>query len=294
VLPPALIQQVETQTTFLRGADLDQQSDLVRFVPINFSLEELSKLWSFLLKIDYVLSTAYMASVVLIETDDAAPAPPLPVLSTQLVALPLRQPVINQILSATDPNAVIVPGSLLLLVGSNLDPPMPGGTQLQIDGIAQTPSTVGPTRITVALPPGLAAGAQTAQVVQSLALGKPPIPHPGAGFRSAIAAFVLHPVVVSATAEANVGSPPGEAIAVKVDPVVRTGQRALLQLIAIAQPEVTQLFDGGTIAGDTDTLSFAVPGLASGTYLVRVLIDGAESPLELDPSGAPVAPAITI
>ena len=58
VLPRALIQRVEAQTAFLRTADLDQQSDLVRFVPINFSLEELSKLWSFLLKIDYVLSAA--------------------------------------------------------------------------------------------------------------------------------------------------------------------------------------------------------------------------------------------
>jgi hypothetical protein len=294
VLPPALIQQVETQTTFLHGADLDQQSDLVRFVPINFSLEELSKLWSFLLKIDYVLSTAYMASVVLIETDAAIPPPPLPVLSTSIVALPLRQPVISQILSAADPNAPIVPGSPIMLVGSNLDPPMPGGTQVLISGIAQTPSAVGPTRITVMLPPGLAAGAQTAQIVQSLALGKPPVPHPGAGFRSAIAAFVLHPVVVSATAEAHVGSPPGEVIAVKVDPVVRAGQRALLQLIAIAQPEITQLFDGGTIAGDTDTLTFAVPGLASGTYLVRLLVNGAESPIELDPSGVPVAPSITV
>jgi hypothetical protein len=254
----------------------------------------LSKLWSFLLKIDYVLSTAYMASVVLIETDDALPSPALPVLSANIVSLPLRQPTITQILSATDPNTPIVPGSPIMLVGRNLDPPTPGGTQVLIGGKAQTPSAIGPTRIIVALPPGLAARAQTAQVVQSLALDKPPIPHPGVGFRSAVAAFVLHPVVVSATAEAHVGSPPGEAITVKVDPVVRAGQRALLQLIAIAQPEVTQIFDGGTIAGDTDTLTFAVPGLASGTYLVRVLIDGAESPLEFDPSGVPVAPSLTV
>lgn len=302
VLARDLIQHVETQTTFLAGADLAQQSELVRLVPINFSLEELSKLWSFLLKIDYVLSTAYMASVVLIETDDATPAPPLPVLSTRLVALPLRQPVITQILSATDPNALIVPGSPILLVGSNLDPPMPGGTQVLIGGIAQTPSAVGPTRITVVLPPGLAAGAQTAHVIQSLALGRPPVPHPGAGFKSAIAAFVLHPVIqpssppggYAISVELNVGSPPGTAIEVLVDPVARAGQRALLQLLPMADPSMTQLFDGGTIASDTDTLTFPIPGLASGTYLVRILVDGAESPLELDPSGALVAPAIII
>jgi hypothetical protein len=294
VLPRSLIQQVEMQTTFLHGADLDRQSDLVRFVPINFSLEELSKLWSFLLKIDYVLSTAYMASVVLIETDDPVPPPPLPVLSANILVLPLRQPVITQILSATDPNAPIVPGQAILLIGSNLDAPMPGGTQVSIGGIAQLPGSVGPTRITVALPPGLAAGAQPAQVIQSLPLGLPPVPHPGAGFQSAIAAFVLHPVVVNVTAQAHVGSPPGEAIAVGVNPTVRAGQRALLQLLPMAQPAVTRLYDAGTDAADTNQLAFAVPGLAHGTYLVRILIDGAESPLEFDPSGVPVGPSVTV
>jgi hypothetical protein len=35
-------------------------------------------------------------------------------------------------------------------------------------------------------------------------------------------------------------------------------------------------------------------GLPAGNYLVRVRIDGAESPLDLDPSGAPVAPSIVL
>ena len=56
------------------SSNLETQTELVRFTPIAFSLEELSKLWSFLLKIDYVLSTAYVASVVLIEADDATAA----------------------------------------------------------------------------------------------------------------------------------------------------------------------------------------------------------------------------
>src|SRR5207249_1840780 len=108
--------------------------------------------------------TAYMASVVLIETDDAVPPPALPVLSTNIVALPFRQPVITQVLSATDANAPIVPESPVVLVGRNLDSRSSGTTQVLIGGIVQTPSAVGPTRIAVMLPPGLAAGAETAQV----------------------------------------------------------------------------------------------------------------------------------
>src|SRR5262249_41219576 len=149
-----------------------------------------------------VLSTAYMASVVLIETDNAVPPPPLPVLSSSIVALPFRQPVITQILSVTDPNGPILPESQIMLVGRNLYSPVPGGREVLIGRIAVTPSAVGATRITLTLPPGLAAGAQTAQVIQSLVLGRPPVPHPGAGFRSGIAAFVLHPVI-------QPGSPPG-------------------------------------------------------------------------------------
>ena len=44
----------------------------------------------------------------------------------------------------------------------------------------------------------------------------------------------------------------------------------------------------GQSPADTDTVVFAIPGLPSGTYVVRVLIDGAESPL------TPVAPTINI
>ena len=54
---------------FLAQSDLDQQIDLVRFTPIDLSLEELSKLWSVFFQVPYMLSIAYIASVVLLEAD---------------------------------------------------------------------------------------------------------------------------------------------------------------------------------------------------------------------------------
>ena len=59
------------------------------------------------------------------------------------------------------------------------------------------------------------------------------------------------------------------------------GQRAVVI-------QAGQMFDGGTLQADSDTLTIPIPGLPTGTYLVRVLIDGAESPL------VPVAPTIRI
>lgn len=307
-LTRSMIASVQQNTSALHGADLDQQIELVRFTPVAFSLEELSKLWSFLLKTDYVLSTAYVGSVVLIETDDPVPPPPLPVLAPNIYALPFRQPVITQIGPAEGAGRLILPGSQILLIGRNLvleqsggGAPPAGSTQVLISGAPQDPIFASDARITVALPPGLPAGVQTVQVVQSLMLGTPPAPH-RLGFQSDLATFVLHPTIRSTgdppvyeiVVQTGVGSPPGDMVMVRVRPTVARGQRALLELLQLAQPTAARLFDAGVVDAATDTLTFALHGLPPGSYLVRVRIDGAESPLDLDPSGAPIAPSITL
>jgi hypothetical protein len=305
-LTRSMIASVEQNTAFLHGADLDRQPNLVRFTPINFSLEELSKLWSFLLKTDYVLSTAYVASVVLIETDDLVPPPPLPVLASNIYVLPFRQPLITAIRSAQGMNALILPGAEIVLTGRNFlltqASGQAGSTQVLISGIQQMPIAISDTQITVGLPHGLPAGAQTAQMIQSLMLGTPAVPHQQ-GFQSDVATFVLHPEIqrtgsppgpYAITVQTGVGSPPGDAITVKVSPMVAKGQRALLELLQLAQPTAARLFDAGLVQNGTDTLTFEVRELPPGRYLVRVRIDGAESPLDFDPSGEPIAPSITL
>jgi len=246
--------------------------------------------------------------VVLIETDDPVPPPALPVLAPKVYILPFRQPVIAQILSAEGTDAPILPRSEIVLLGRNLVLDQPGGgsppsgsTQVLIRGIPQNPIIGSDTRIVVALPPGLPAGVQPVQVIQSLMLGVPPVPH-RQGFQSDVATFVLHPTIqktgsppaYAITLQTGVGSPPGNALIIRMNPIVAKGQRALLELLQLAEPTAARLFDGGMVSADTDTLTFQLQGLPAGNYLVRVRIDGAESPLDLDPSGAPVAPSITL
>lgn len=300
VLTPSMIEGIEQNVSFLAGSDLGNQPELVRFTPITFSIEELSKLWSFLLKVDYVLSTAYVAGVVLIEADSPTPPPALPVFSPTVTTLPFAQPVITSIQSTVGPDALIAAGSQIIIAGKNfiLDPTA-GTSSVIISGEMQTPSSVSDTQIVTALPADLAAGAQTVQIVQSLMLGVPPAPHQ-LGFQSDLATFVLHPQISKSggtyqiSAGPGSGSPPGVVVTATVTPQVRIGQRAILELLLPAQPTAARLFDGGVATGDTSTLTFPISSLPSGTYLARVRVDGAESPFDLDPSGTPVAPTVNL
>src|SRR5262249_28286274 len=165
-LPRSVIASVQQSVDFLHAANLDQQAELVRFAPVNFSLEELSKLWSFLLKIDYVLAAAYVASGVLMETDDRVPPPPLPVLKSNIYVQPFRQPVIDRILSSPGATPFIVAGDLIALTGRNFVSAN-AATQVMISRIMQTPTLATDTRLVVAQPPGLRAGAQSVQVIET-------------------------------------------------------------------------------------------------------------------------------
>jgi hypothetical protein len=304
-LTRAAIQNAEASVPWLATADLDKQSELVRFTPVNFTLEELSKLWSFLLKTDYVLSVAYQASVVLLQSDDVEPPPPLPVLGWNVYATPFSQPLISLIVA--DGGGMIVPTATLLISGQNLVLMQPGGgspanalapapTQLVIDGLPQTPTSLTSTQMRVALPAGLPAGMHGVQVTQSLMLGTPPAPHPGM-LQSGLASFVLHPVIRPAgggafeiTGAPGGTSPAQDTLTVTVDPQIQVGQRLLLELLPANAPSSSHLIDGGAATAVSNQAVFTFVSPAPGAYLVRVRVDGAESPLQLGVGGVPIGP----
>ena len=288
-LPRSLIQTVQASTSFLNASTLDAQAELVRFTPTIFSLEELSKLWSFLLKIDYVLSTAYTASVVLIETDDEIPGPALPVLSFGVTAQPAAQPVIESIVNDADPSQPIAEGVSIRILGLNLAATAPATTQILVTGTLLNPASVTGETVVAQLTPGaFQAGVQSAQIVQTMALGQPPVPHTGVGVVSGVASFVLAPTIAPGGAIAA----PGPAITVTVSPQIQPKQRVVLKLTKQTTSTI-QLFDGGVVTALTSQVTVPTPGLGSGTYLVQVLIDGALSSLT-PPGGPPTGPAVTV
>jgi hypothetical protein len=281
------IQAAVTQFAFLAGSGLDTQVERVKFTPTSLSLEEFTKLWSAFFQVEYSLSAAYQASLVLIQSDDT-PQEGLPVAARNVYALPFRQPFITQVVSQAGANQPIVPTSTLVVQGTQLLAPL---TLIRIGNVVVAPSTVTDKAIILPVPPGLAAGVQALQVIQQLSIGTPPQPH--SGFESNLAPFVLHPVIVPTTVSSA-------QISVNITPAAQQGQRATLLLNEATMPPpsfpAAYSFSLNPLTGGTSTLTFNLTNVQAGgtKYFIRVAVDGAESLLDLDPTSATFGPTVTI
>jgi hypothetical protein len=275
-------------------SNLSEQIDLVRITPINFSLDDMNKLWVAFPQTNFVLSIAYMATVVLIETDEPPPAQALPVLKWNVEALPFSLMLIDSV----DPQSVVPV------------PPAPMSVTLHGEGLAAANSVVfmtsgksdpifapiGPgltsdsTKVT--LPAGLRPGINTVQLMQTIA--SPPGSPSSSPIisQSNVMAFVILPVILSLTPS----SPLGHLVCTVWPPV---GPKQQVSLV-LNQPSGSQAF---TLSADphptetgTCTFSTVFPNgsVPSGTYLARVQVDSAVSRLTVDASGKFNGPTVSV
>jgi hypothetical protein len=134
----------------------------------------------------------------------------------------------------------------------------------------------------VQLPPGLKAGLQSVQVVHNLLIGSPPALHKGVS--SNMQAFVLSPLIIGdgmANGTTTAGIFQG-GIAIKVSPVIMYNQAVRLLLNDLSTANNAYVFDiQGLILSSPpgEDISIPVHDVASGTYLIRIQVDSAESPL---------------
>lgn len=278
------ITAAEAAFGFLSG--LENQVEHVRFTPTSLSLEEFSKLWSAFFQVEYRLSMAYQASVVLIESDDA-PQEALPVQARNLYVMPFNQPVVKRVYSQAGAGQPILSTSTLVILGTHL---FSDDTTVRVGNMVVTPPVVTDSSITMPVPTGLQAGVLGLQVVQQLQLGTPPLPHPGN--ESNVVALVLQPVIAPVGATAAL-------VTVTITPDVQPGQRVTLLLNQIPGSSATPAaytFTLGPLTTATNSLGFAITNVAGGgtQYFVRVTVDGAESPLNLDPTSTSFGPTVTI
>ncbi|MHC1767294.1 MAG: DUF4255 domain-containing protein [Verrucomicrobiia bacterium] len=275
----------------LTRAKLADQIEQIKIRPQAMSVEEISKIWS-ALHSQYRPTSVYRVSVVLIESEKSV-RPTLPVRARNLVVLPFQQPTIDRLLSQAT-NVAPIRSDQPILAGYNL---VIEGRQLRgettrvlIDGVEIVPADhqVSNTQIIVALPANLEPGLHSVQVAHPVDFGTKFPSEPHRGVESNIAAFVLVPVITLISPDPVARN---STLALTINPAVGRGQRVALFIgqnrISIpARPAATP---------PTQTLDFPIPGqLPVGKQLLRVQIDGAESPLDTDSAGVFAGPTVTI
>jgi hypothetical protein len=257
--------------SFLSKSNLADQIERIKFTPTSLSLEEFSKLWSVFFQIEYSLSAAFQASVVLMESDDT-PREALPVLARNLYVSTFRSPNIDRVISQAGPDAPIAAGSTLLIQGQQLR----GGdaTLVMLEGLERIPTAVTDNLITLPLPANVHAGVQGLQVVQKKNMGTPLTAH--RGFESNVSPFVLRPTIGVTSAVASVSG--GTDVVLNLTPNIGIGQRAVLMLDSLPGDPVRSFMSQPVVSAvDSSQVIINIHGVPAGKYLVRVQIDGAES-----------------
>jgi len=305
--------QLPPQLQALFESGLAEQVEQLKIIPQTISTEEISRLWT-AFQSRYRPSAVYQVSVVLIESRSGVVRSALPVRERNIYAAPFRQPFIEQVLSrpAADepakPNQPILHDHQLMLVGRGL---RGEDTRVQIEGqeIVPAAADIEDARLSFQLPAGLLAGVKGVQVVHYRPMGTPPAPHRGVS--SQAAAFVLRPHVEALNV---VGGPGGNAdvrsgtVELTVLPEVGRDQRVLLLLNEIDQPAgqapaaysfqrtspYQLIMPPLAPPATTGTVLISFADVKPGRYLVRLQVDGAESPLETDPDNKYAEPFVEI
>jgi hypothetical protein len=278
--------------TPLLDADLASAPDLVRFMPTALTFEEMSKLWGIFYQIPYVLSVAYIASAVVIETTDS-PAAALPVRRFHAAAVPLQSPVIESASSsAGGAGRPLTTADQLVLLGHAMQRGI--STTAVIDSSPATIASSPPptdTAMTVVLPATLLAGVHTIQLLEQVQAS----PSRTSVLQSNETTFALAPTVNLPVPDAVVTPPSGSIayytvdLTVSLTPNVDPIQQIQVALVAYPGPGPSYTLDAqertaatGTIQGHVQGLAGGPQPIASGTYLLRVMVDGIPSFLGFD------------
>jgi hypothetical protein len=264
-VPPVTGSILPGSASLAAAADLADQIEQLKITPVYLNTDEMFKLWS-AFQAPYRSSVAYVVTVVLIESSRQVRAS-LPVRERAVFVLPFRRP---EILAA-EPQ-IVTAGGTLTLTGSNLTGEI---TRVRFGAHDVTPLSARAGTVTAVLPALLRAGVNTVQIVHPLDLGTATEPH--GGFASNAVAFMLAPQI---TSPAPFTVARGATLTLSVSPPVGRAQRA-----ALIAGDNTIAIPARSAAGPPETTTLDVPippDFPVGSVLVRVQIDGAESPLLVD------------
>lgn len=276
----------------LPNNDLGEQLERLKITLLPMGLEEMSKLWM-VFQSQYRISAAYEVTVVLIDSRSPVKSA-LPVLKRGqddrgVATVAGGAPHLNEIRPPNSQPAARLGEDILILGGQlgTLDTtvrftssrlaqpvellPQSGGTAAEL-GVHLSGKAEDANALSRWAP-----GFYTVALVQKHT-GVPPI-------TSNELAFALAPQITVAPASAAPGT---VNLTLTCEPRIVTGQRVLL-LFGDRQIEPASISSPGDPTQPT-TLAFAVPGVAAGSYLVRLRVDGVDS-IPVVYAGTPPVPA---
>ncbi|BBD61867.1 hypothetical protein NIES2109_47020 [Nostoc sp. HK-01] len=287
ILTQEMIQETvaDSTFTFLADSNLAEQVETITISPVDMNIEEISKIWTVFFQTPYSLSLGYKASVILIDSGEI-PKKPLPVRNIQRHVTPY-QPAIAHIKVAEElaklwktqstANPLILASSTLLIQGNNLNAEI---TQIRIGNVTLTPQTVTEKQITLDLSriptESLRAGVQSLQVI-----------HPQQRVNSNIVPILLRPTIQEVTVS-NLHGRGNDLRSADVTVTVNfTIDKTQQVTLVLTELSFTQ-FSGYSYEqtkhrrNNSNSITFVITDCLPGNYLVRLVVDGAESLLSVD------------
>lgn len=271
---------------FLQESNLADQVQQINISPLDLDLENLSKAWSVFFQAPYLLSVGYKVMVVLVEGEES-PARGLPVRDRRFNGLTpfYNQPHVEHITAQGGVAEPILADSTLVISGKQLKGDW--ATHVRLCGVNVTPVEVSPTQILLplSLVPliALRAGVQSLQVIHPPQSGR--TTDWVYGKESNAAAFVLRPRLLSVSlldAVEDDETRSGHLI-LQTNLTIGAKQRVVVVLNEwTCDTPASYLFDAPNRSQDAASVTVPFQAVKPGDYLVRLMVDGAESQLQVD------------
>jgi hypothetical protein len=261
----------------LSASGLADQVEMIKVTPSTLGREEMAWLWT-ALKADYRPTYCFQVSVVLIEPQTATSVA-LPVLSRSITAQAGPPAQITEVQPPQGQMAA-TPGQIVTVVGQSL-----GGAnqailvnqRLGIKPPAITLTPVSDTSVSFTVPD---ATATVPAGVYSLSLL---FASSGAQVQSTNSLpMPVAPSILTTPAPAATTNSSGTLVTLSCKPQVLPNQNVSLSVGSNSVPAVA-------FESPTASLSFQFPTIAAGSYLLRLRVDGVESPVSVNWSATPPA-----
>jgi Pvc16 N-terminal domain len=263
--------------SFLNLSDLQLSPELVKFTILPSEEEDITKVWAMQTQGTVSASAVIEASVVLLEPTMSVHSP-LPVLERAITVSPGRQPSIARVQSATTATSPITTGSVIEVLGFQL---RHQDLVVEIDGSTLAPSVVkviSDASLQVSLPSTVKAGNRILRVIHRLTPGPPAV----IGAMTNPFAFLLRPTFTALLMGTN--------IQCTVTPELGMGQT----IEALFTSSNGTTFGVAGLRTLPNQAEVPTAGIPTGTYLLRLRVDGAESIPHQGPGGIFDAPTVTI